>query len=115
MKRAARLLGFFGGATGVGFGYLAVFLGGPATGLGTNGRGWLIFSSLIAMLLAIAGGWIGTTTSGRSRWSAVALIAVGILGFACIAAYWIVPGVLFFASAGLFLDSRKKVDAQARV
>ena len=115
MVRAARLLGLCGGAAGVGFAYLAAYVEGPATGLGANGRGWLLVLSFIAFLLAVAGGWIGATSSGRSRWSAVALFTIGALGFVCLAVFWIVPGVLLFASACFYLATRKKVDSQASV
>jgi hypothetical protein len=104
VRKAAALLGFLGGVTGVAFGYLAVFLGGPTTGLGANGRGWLLLLSLAAMLLSIAGGWLGATTVGGSRVSGITLLVIGGLGFVCLAVYWIVPGALFLTS-GLLLNA----------
>jgi hypothetical protein len=111
VRRTARILGFCGGVLGVGFGYLATYMGGPAAGLGAKGRGWLLILSLLAMLLAMVAGWVSATAGGRSRASVVVLFAAAVLGFVCLAAYWIAPGVLLFASASLFLAGRGKVDS----
>ena len=53
LKKTAGLLGLLGGVAGVAFGYLAIFLDGPAAGLGARGRGWLLILSFIIMLMSI--------------------------------------------------------------
>jgi hypothetical protein len=111
LKKTAGLLALVGGIAGVVFAYVAIFLGGPAAGLGVKGRGWLLILSFIAMLMSIGGGWLGATTSRHIKASGITLLAVGILGFACVAAYWIVPGLLFLIAGVLFVAHGRRKNA----
>ena len=111
MKKTAALLGLLGGVAGVVFGYVAIFLDGSATGLGVKGRGWLLILSFIVMLLSIGGGWLAATTSRHTKVSGVTLVTIGVLGFVCVAVYWIVPGILFLVAGVLFIAHGKREDA----
>lgn len=105
MKRAARILGLVGGILGVAFGYIAVFVAGRPVGIGVNGRGWLLFSSLAAMILAIVAGWVTVLVERHPRTAGAVVLAAGLLGFVCVAYYWLVPALFLLTAGGLALGS----------
>jgi hypothetical protein len=108
MKRAARILAVLGAALGVGFAYIGVFVAGPPVGLGVRGRGWLLFLGLAAMLLAILAGWMSVVIARHPRFAGTVILIAGLVGFVCIAYYWLVPALLLLPSAGLALGTPLK-------
>ena len=106
MRTAAMVLGIVGGVFGIIFAVLAVVIGGAGVAFGAEGAGTVAGLGFVAILLAIAAIVGGALAKNHRKAAIVLLLVPGIIGFICISWFWILPGLLLLAGAGLETAAR---------
>jgi hypothetical protein len=107
LRSAVSALGIIGGMFGAIFALVAVFVGGAGAAFGAERDGGLItLLGFVAVFLAI-GGMVGGILAKSNRTASIVLLLVsGVLGFVCIGAWWILPGILLIVAGVLEMADR---------
>jgi hypothetical protein len=96
MRTAAKVLGLVGGILGIIAGILAVAVGGGAV-LGVTNGGAVVLG-FAAVIVAIAG-IVGGALAGRPTASWILMAFAGFVGFVCVRALWVLPGIMLIVGA----------------